>query len=395
MASIHSRTTSSTAAGCTSIPHAAASACKASSNVLECSCVPALLQLFEYWLHPQRYRTQLCNSGSSCQRNLCFFAHSTAELRTPGSTHELHIPIPSLVTTADAAGTDSTLVGPPGQHVIEDLSSAPFAVDPGSVHWPVEESSSSFSSQPSRVLSSLAPCVSSSSETSLAVFPSSHIVMGLPGQAAQTALPVTAVFTQQQQELQRRQARFMELQLRLHQQQQQDHMRAAVLQMEVQQQHVLAAAPHPMLVGGHPTAFAGLDQGLEQGVRIFTPGNSLGIHHNFTPNTTAGITSVCPINLALPATAVAVDLINTSPGQCTQPVGGLVGQAVPGSNILPSVNMAATLASLANLSLPSMNLVEPTSGAIPFGGGANMLLISEPLLSAHGGGFVQSCMWKS
>lgn len=39
--------------------------------------------VFEYWLHPTRYRTQLCSDGSKCPRKICFFAHSIEELRTP------------------------------------------------------------------------------------------------------------------------------------------------------------------------------------------------------------------------------------------------------------------------------------------------------------------------
>ncbi|KAK9864000.1 hypothetical protein WJX84_000116 [Apatococcus fuscideae] len=39
--------------------------------------------VFECWLHPSRYRTQLCKDGSDCIRSVCFFAHSLEELR-PG-----------------------------------------------------------------------------------------------------------------------------------------------------------------------------------------------------------------------------------------------------------------------------------------------------------------------
>ncbi|KAL4452683.1 hypothetical protein ABPG75_008345 [Micractinium tetrahymenae] len=39
--------------------------------------------VFEYWLHPTRYRTQLCSDGTKCPRKICFFAHSLEELRTP------------------------------------------------------------------------------------------------------------------------------------------------------------------------------------------------------------------------------------------------------------------------------------------------------------------------
>ncbi len=39
--------------------------------------------VFECWLHPSKYRTQLCTEGSKCSRGLCFFAHSVEELREP------------------------------------------------------------------------------------------------------------------------------------------------------------------------------------------------------------------------------------------------------------------------------------------------------------------------
>eukprot|EP00210_Caulerpa_lentillifera_P006165 g5890.t2 len=39
--------------------------------------------IFECWLHPTRYRTQLCNEPVSCKRKVCFFAHSLDELREP------------------------------------------------------------------------------------------------------------------------------------------------------------------------------------------------------------------------------------------------------------------------------------------------------------------------
>lgn len=39
--------------------------------------------VFECWLHPSRYRTQLCTDGTGCRRRVCFFAHSETELRRP------------------------------------------------------------------------------------------------------------------------------------------------------------------------------------------------------------------------------------------------------------------------------------------------------------------------
>lgn len=38
--------------------------------------------VFEYWLHPARYRTRACNAGLFCQRKVCFFAHTPSQLRS-------------------------------------------------------------------------------------------------------------------------------------------------------------------------------------------------------------------------------------------------------------------------------------------------------------------------
>lgn len=37
--------------------------------------------VFECWLHPGRYRTQPCKDAMNCKRRVCFFAHSTDQLR--------------------------------------------------------------------------------------------------------------------------------------------------------------------------------------------------------------------------------------------------------------------------------------------------------------------------
>eukprot|EP00887_Chlorella_sp_A99_P000611 scaffold5.g611.t1 len=39
--------------------------------------------VFECWLHPSRYRTQLCKEGAACKRSVCFCAHSVDQLREP------------------------------------------------------------------------------------------------------------------------------------------------------------------------------------------------------------------------------------------------------------------------------------------------------------------------
>ncbi|KAK8658891.1 hypothetical protein V6N13_029110 [Hibiscus sabdariffa] len=39
--------------------------------------------VFEYWLHPTKYRTLPCDAGRFCARRVCFFAHSADQLRFP------------------------------------------------------------------------------------------------------------------------------------------------------------------------------------------------------------------------------------------------------------------------------------------------------------------------
>ncbi|XP_074273724.1 zinc finger CCCH domain-containing protein 23-like [Silene latifolia] len=41
--------------------------------------------VFECWLHPSRFRTQVCKDGLGCKRRVCFFAHSPDQLRAGGS----------------------------------------------------------------------------------------------------------------------------------------------------------------------------------------------------------------------------------------------------------------------------------------------------------------------
>lgn len=59
--------------------------------VMTAFMLPALILLpgcctagvFESWLHPSRYRTQLCKDQEKCDRPVCFFAHNINELRSP------------------------------------------------------------------------------------------------------------------------------------------------------------------------------------------------------------------------------------------------------------------------------------------------------------------------
>lgn len=59
---------------------------------------PYAHNVFEFWLHPSRYRTQMCQKGAKCRRDVCFFAHKEEELRT-------HRPVPAS-DKADCTITD-------------------------------------------------------------------------------------------------------------------------------------------------------------------------------------------------------------------------------------------------------------------------------------------------
>ncbi|XP_004503514.1 zinc finger CCCH domain-containing protein 20 [Cicer arietinum] len=84
--------------------------------------------VFECWLHPARYRTQPCKDGTSCRRRVCFFAHTSEQLRTPTQQS------PRSVNSTDSYD------GSPLRLAIESscVKSLPFMSSPGSVSPPVE-----------------------------------------------------------------------------------------------------------------------------------------------------------------------------------------------------------------------------------------------------------------
>lgn len=61
--------------------------------------------VFEYWLHPSRYRTQLCNDGINCARKICFFAHTMEELRV--SSVKVIPPDSAATKLASPSGSDA------------------------------------------------------------------------------------------------------------------------------------------------------------------------------------------------------------------------------------------------------------------------------------------------
>ncbi|KAL5972531.1 hypothetical protein ACLOJK_039335 [Asimina triloba] len=69
--------------------------------------------VFECWLHPARYRTQLCKDGRDCKRRICFFAHTPRQLRILPLLYSADSRPHGCVLCASAASPTSTLIGFP------------------------------------------------------------------------------------------------------------------------------------------------------------------------------------------------------------------------------------------------------------------------------------------
>ena len=80
--------------------------------------------VFECWLHPARYRTQLCTDGIECRRKVCFFAHRESELRQPTA-------MPTAQVVPPATGDFSTDART-RDHNASPLASAIQMLDPAS-----------------------------------------------------------------------------------------------------------------------------------------------------------------------------------------------------------------------------------------------------------------------
>ncbi|KAJ6905342.1 hypothetical protein NC652_023174 [Populus alba x Populus x berolinensis] len=84
--------------------------------------------VFECWLHPAQYRTRLCKDGTSCNRQVCFFAHTYEELRPLYVSTGSAIPSPrssqSAASVMDMAAALSHLPGSPSP--VSAMSPTPF-----------------------------------------------------------------------------------------------------------------------------------------------------------------------------------------------------------------------------------------------------------------------------
>ncbi|KAH6765906.1 CCCH-type zinc finger protein with ARM repeat domain-containing protein [Perilla frutescens var. hirtella] len=78
--------------------------------------------VFECWLHPAQYRMRLCKDGTSCARQVCFFAHTQEELRPLYVSTGSGVPSPRSAASAasfmDMAAALNILPGSPTSHSV-------------------------------------------------------------------------------------------------------------------------------------------------------------------------------------------------------------------------------------------------------------------------------------
>ncbi|KAM0875119.1 hypothetical protein ACQ4PT_037006 [Festuca glaucescens] len=83
--------------------------------------------VFECWLHPAQYRTRLCKDGTGCNRRVCFFAHTTDELRPLYVSTGSAVPSPSPRASATAAMDMAAAMGlMPGSPSAVSAAMSPF-----------------------------------------------------------------------------------------------------------------------------------------------------------------------------------------------------------------------------------------------------------------------------
>ncbi|PON59056.1 Transmembrane protein [Parasponia andersonii] len=96
--------------------------------------------VFESLLHPAQYRTQICKDSTSCPRRVCFFAHTTEELRplyqSTGSAVPSHRSATSAATAIDIAPALNLLPGSPSVPILMPPSNG---ISKASMPWPQQK----------------------------------------------------------------------------------------------------------------------------------------------------------------------------------------------------------------------------------------------------------------
>ncbi|KAF5752659.1 CCCH-type zinc finger protein with ARM repeat domain isoform 1 [Tripterygium wilfordii] len=83
--------------------------------------------VFECWLHPAQYRTRLCKDGTSCNRRVCFFAHTAEELRPLYVSTGSAVPSPRALASAASVMDMATALNLLPCSPVSAMSPPPFA----------------------------------------------------------------------------------------------------------------------------------------------------------------------------------------------------------------------------------------------------------------------------
>ena len=83
--------------------------------------------VFECWLHPAQYRTRLCKDGINCARRVCFFAHTSEELRPLYLSTGSAVPSPRASGPANAMDMAALSLLPGSPSSVSVMSTSPFA----------------------------------------------------------------------------------------------------------------------------------------------------------------------------------------------------------------------------------------------------------------------------
>eukprot|EP00250_Pteridium_aquilinum_P013224 c21212_g1_i1 orf=45-2408(-) len=107
--------------------------------------------VFECWLHPAQYRTRLCKDGTRCGRRVCFFAHTTEELRPLYVSTGSALPSPRTTGSLDMASMSPPLApgSPSSVLLMSPFQSSNPAHQQGSLVTPPMSPSSPSGSLPS------------------------------------------------------------------------------------------------------------------------------------------------------------------------------------------------------------------------------------------------------
>nr|CAD1822339.1 unnamed protein product [Ananas comosus var. bracteatus] len=82
--------------------------------------------VFECWLHPAQYRTRLCKDGTACTRRVCFFAHTSEELRPLYVSTGSAVPSPRSANSAAALEMAAAMGMMPGSPSSLSAVMSPF-----------------------------------------------------------------------------------------------------------------------------------------------------------------------------------------------------------------------------------------------------------------------------